>query len=322
MPFDDETFFDDALFYQKRKHGSYRQLELPVRPHVATDTHLHAHLTAHPVHQLAKAMVWNVQFMANVVDIAEDGEEPLLQINGWMGEALALARTYAPAVGVDVADVRMADMRLIVGVHPHNARLYTDELERRLLALAQDARVCAFGEAGLDFYYNHSSQEDQVAMFKRHIRIAKEANLPLCLHIRDAHDLALDILEHEGFPQAGCVLHCFNLDKEVLKPWLEHDVYVGFDGPLTFKKSDDVRSAAAIVPLDRLLTETDAPYMTPEPMRGMECGPAHVIYTLAELERVRGIEGDAERRAFEVQLHQNACRIYGARSRCDEAPEA
>ena len=311
MLFEDEMFFDDAFFHQKRKHGAYRQLELPDRPCIAADTHCHLQLTAHPVAHIARAIVWNVRYLANVVDLVEDGEEPLSSMEGWLDEAFELAKAYAPAVGVDATQLCCPQIRFIVGVHPHNARLYTDQWEARLRELAQDERVCAYGEVGLDFYYDHSPRDTQIAVFRRHIRLAKETGKPLCLHIRDAHEVALEILESEGFPEAGCVLHCFNLSAEVLKPWLEHDVYVGFDGPLTFKKNDDVREAACIVAPDRLLTETDAPFMTPEPMRGMECGPQHVIYTLAELERVRGIESAEDKRAFEEQLLENAQRLYG-----------
>ena len=113
-------------------------------------------------------------------------------------------------------------------------------------------------------------------------------------------------MRDEGFPEAGTLLHCFNLDWDVLKPWVEAGCYVAFGGPLTFKNADEVRDAAARVPANRLLTETDAPYMTPEPMRGMTCGPEHVVFTAERLAEVRGCAPGPERKALLDQLMENA----------------
>ena len=174
---------------------------------------------------------------------------------------------------------------------------------RRRLA---DARVCAVGEIGLDYHYDLSPRDDQRRAFRQQIRLAKECGLPVILHVREAYDEALAIMQEEGWPEAGTLLHCFNRDWETLEPWVRAGCYVAFGGPLTFKKADEVRDAAALVPLDRLLTETDAPYMTPEPMRGMTCGPEHVIFTAARLAEVRGVAPGVERTDFLRQLMQNA----------------
>ena len=124
--------------------------------------------------------------------------------------------------------------------------------------------------------------------------------------MREAHDEAFAIMQDEGWPEAGTLLHCFNRDWETLEPWVRAGSYVAFGGPLTFKKADEVRDAAARVPENRLLTETDAPYMTPEPMRGMTCGPEHVIFTVARLAEVRGCAPGKEREAFLRRLMANA----------------
>ena len=126
------------------------------------------------------------------------------------------------------------------------------------------------------------------------------------LHVREAHDEAFSLMQEEGFPEAGTLLHCFNLDWATLEPWVEAGCHVAFGGPLTFKKADEVREAASKVPLDRLLTETDAPYMTPEPMRGMVCGPDHVLFTAERLAEVRGCAPGPKRAAFLRQLLANA----------------
>ena len=193
-----------------------------------------------------------------------------------------------------------------MGCHPHNARYYDDGLEAELRRLLADPRVAALGEIGLDYHYDFSPRDDQRAAFRRQLRLAKECGLPVALHLREAHDEALAIMRDEGFPEAGTLLHCFNLDWPALEPWIAEGCYVAFGGALTFKASEGTREAAARVPANRLLTETDAPYMAPEPMRGTSCGPAHVVFTAERLAEARGCEPGEERAAFLEQLMQNA----------------
>lgn len=193
-----------------------------------------------------------------------------------------------------------------MGCHPHNAKYYGDSLEAELRERLADPRVAALGEVGLDYHYDFSPRDQQRDAFRRQVRLAKECGLPVILHVREAHDDALAIMREEGWPEAGTLLHCFNLDWATLEPWIEADCYVAFGGPLTFKNADEVRDAAARVPVDRLLTETDAPYMTPEPMRGMTCGPEHVIFTAERLAEVRGCAPGPERKELLEQLMDNA----------------
>ncbi|GAA6487869.1 TatD family hydrolase [Gordonibacter urolithinfaciens] len=200
----------------------------------------------------------------------------------------------------------MPRVRIATGCHPHNAKHYDDALEAVLRERLADPRTAAVGEIGLDFHYDFSPRDDQRSAFRRQLRVAKECGLPVILHVREAHDEALAIMRDEGFPEAGTLLHCFNLDWDVLEPWVEAGCYVAFGGPLTFKKGDDTREAAARVPADRLLTETDAPYMTPEPLRGTVCGPEHVIFTAERLAEVRGCAPGEERAALLRRLLENA----------------
>ena len=167
-------------------------------------------------------------------------------------------------------------------------------------------RVAALGEIGLDYHYDFSPRDDQREAFRRQLRLAKEAGLPVVLHLREAHDEALAIMREEGFPEAGTLLHCFNLDWATLEPWVEEGCYVAFGGALTFKNADDTREAAARVPVNRLLTETDAPYMTPEPMRGMTCLPDHVLFTAERLAEACGRAPGAQREEFLARLMDNA----------------
>ena len=177
-----------------------------------------------------------------------------------------------------------------MGCHPHNAQHYDDALEAVLRERLHDARVSALGEVGLDYHYDLSPREAQREAFRRQIRLAKEAGLPVVLHMREAHDDGFALLSEEGFPEAGTLLHCFHLDAAELARWVDAGCFIAFGGPLTFKKAEEVREAAKLVPADRLLTETDAPYMTPEPLRGTTCGPEHVAFTAAKLADVRGFE--------------------------------
>lgn len=200
-------------------------------------------------------------------------------------------------------------IRIAIGCHPHNAAYYDDALEARLRERLHDENVSAVGEIGLDYHYDLSPREVQRDVFRAQIRLAKEAGLPVCLHMREAHDDGFAILAEEGFPEAGTLLHCFNLDAAEVSRWVDAGCYIAFGGPVTFKKADEVREAVRLVPVDRLLTETDAPYMTPEPLRGALCGPEHVVWTADKLCEVRGADTPEARAALLAQLYANACAL-------------
>ena len=194
-----------------------------------------------------------------------------------------------------------------MGCHPHNAQHYDDALEAVLRERLHDARVSALGEVGLDYHYDLSPRDVQRSAFRRQLALAREAGLPVILHVREAHDDAFAIMAEGGFPEAGTLLHCYNLGPDELRRWLDAGCFVAFGGALTFKRAEEVREAAKLVPLDRLLTETDAPYMAPEPLRGNECGPEYTVFTAEALARVRGADGSPEElEAFLGQLYRNA----------------
>lgn len=141
-------------------------------------------------------------------------------------------------------------MRIAAGLHPHNAKYWGPETEERLRAMLHDKRTSCLGEIGLDYHYDLSPREDQERAFRAQVRIAKEAGLPVMLHIREAHDDALAIMRDEGWPEAGCILHCFTNDWDTLEPWIEAGCSVTFGGALTFNNGDAIRDAAARVPGD------------------------------------------------------------------------
>ncbi len=181
-----------------------------------------------------------------------------------------------------------------VGVHPHEASRYPSLTARELVALADGAKTIAIGETGLDDHYTHSPMEAQETSFRLHIEAARQTGLPLIVHSRSADDATIRILEEEY--QKGAfsgLLHCFSAGEGLARAALEIGFYVSFSGILTFKKAENVRKVAEFCPSQRLLVETDAPFLAPEPHRGKRNEPAFVCHTAARLADLRGISHDA-----------------------------
>jgi TatD DNase family protein len=179
-----------------------------------------------------------------------------------------------------------------IGVHPHDAKLFDDAAEARLLSLfEQSRRVIAWGEIGLDYHYDHSPRDTQREVFKRQLRLARGRNLPVVSHSRDADDDTIAIRRDElsDYPRAG-VLHCFGGGLAMAQAALELGFFISFAGNLTFKKADNLREVAVKLPLDRLLIETDCPYLTPVPFRGKRNEPARVVETARCLAEIHGKE--------------------------------
>lgn len=328
-----DPLFADALFRNKKKKGRFRIVEAPVPSLEApiADTHAHLDLLRDPALALARCAIHGVRFVCAMADVFENEAADYDNLDLWRARAEALIPEVIEATRLALAEtsggadapfrasacaMEVPHLRIAIGCHPHYAKHYDDALEERLLARLRDPRTCAVGEVGLDYHYDFSPREAQREAFRRQIRLAHKTGLPIILHLREAHDEAYDIMAEEGFPEAGVLLHCFNLDWETLAPWAEKGCYAAFGGPLTFKKSDEVREAAARLPLERILTETDAPYMTPEPMRGMECGPEHTVFTAARLAEVRGYAPGEDRKALLTQVYENALALL------DRAPTA
>jgi TatD DNase family protein len=180
-----------------------------------------------------------------------------------------------------------ADVYATVGVHPHDVAAMQESDWPALAELARAPRVVGVGETGLDYYYQHSPREAQQAAYRRFIALAREARLPIVSHVRDAHDDAAEILRDEGAP-AG-VIHCFSGGVAEARAYLDVGQHLSFSGIVTFKTAGNIREAAAFAPLDRILIETDAPYLAPTPHRGRKNEPAFIAETLAALAAVRGM---------------------------------
>ncbi|MDQ3373042.1 MAG: TatD family hydrolase [Acidobacteriota bacterium] len=169
-----------------------------------------------------------------------------------------------------------------VGVHPHDAKTFGDEAERRLIELAKSSqKVIAWGEIGLDFFYEHSAREIQKEVFRRQIIIAREIDLPIIIHSRDADSETVEILMEECTNKnfRGGIMHCFGGTPQMAEKMMNIGFLISFAGNITFKKAENLRESAKVVPLDKLLIETDSPYLAPVPYRGKRNEPAFVVET-------------------------------------------
>jgi TatD DNase family protein len=190
---------------------------------------------------------------------------------------------------VDLAE-KQEGIYAAVGVHPHDAKLFDESAEQRLVGLVrQSTRVIAWGEIGLDYHYDHSPRDVQREIFRRQLRLARELDLPVVIHSRAADDHTMTILREEltVYGRAG-VLHCFGGSLSMAEQAIELGFYISFAGNLTFKKATDLREVAQKLPLDRLMIETDCPYLTPVPYRGRRNEPARVIETARCLAEIHG----------------------------------
>jgi len=177
-----------------------------------------------------------------------------------------------------------------VGFHPHCAKDISDGDLAALKEYAQADKVVAIGETGLDFHYNFSKQDDQKHIFAAQLRIAEELDLPVVVHCRNAFDDTLAILDEFSGRLKDVVFHCYGGTRQQTELLLKRGYYLSFTGIVTFKKTDEVRAAANLVPLDRMMIETDCPYMSPEPVRNKRpCEPAMLIHTARKLAEVHNM---------------------------------
>jgi TatD DNase family protein len=202
---------------------------------------------------------------------------------------------------------RRRDVVATVGIHPHDAASAEPTLEAELAELAEHRRVVAVGEVGLDYHYDHSPRETQKETFRRFIALARRVKKPLVIHTRSAPADTLAILETEAARDVGGVIHCFSEDRAFAARALDLGFYLSFSGILTFKNATSVHDVAAWAPEDRLLVETDSPYLAPIPLRGKKCEPAFVKHTAARLAELR--RSEVERVA--AFTSENAARLFG-----------
>jgi TatD DNase family protein len=202
-----------------------------------------------------------------------------------------------------------ADARIwaAIGIHPHDAGRMDEATFSRIAELARHPRVVAIGETGLDFYYDHSDRDAQARVYARFLRLAAEVEKPVTLHVRDAHAEARAIYEQHADRALGGIVHCFTGTPEDAQAWLALGLHISFSGILTFKSAAPIQAAARLVPADRILVETDCPYLAPVPHRGKRNEPAYVVHTADKLAELRG----ASPEQIAAQTTANAQRLLG-----------
>ena len=216
-----------------------------------------------------------------------------------IGEVVTIGTTLAQSAAIQGVAAAHANVWCTVGIHPHQAAELPVPGAEEIAALATRPKVVGIGESGLDYFYDKAPREVQREGFRRHIRAAQLSGLPLVVHARDADADIQAILEEEH--RAGgpfpFVLHCFSSGRALAEAAVRMGGYVSFSGILTFRNGEAIRAVAADLPGDRLLLETDSPYLAPVPLRGKRCEPAYVVHTAKALAAVRGV-GLSEVEAF------------------------
>jgi TatD DNase family protein len=218
----------------------------------------------------------------------------------------AIGSIDADRLSVEIAE-RSQGVYAAVGVHPHDAKDCDRDRIARLRELARSAKVVAIGESGLDFHYMHSPRDAQEDSLRRHMELAAELGKPIVIHCREAEARLAAIVKETGMPPRGGVIHCFTGDVPAALEFLALEFHISFSGILTFKNAKAIREAAAVLPDDRLMVETDAPYLAPEPYRGKRNEPAFVVRTFDTLAAIR----NAERAALAAHIAANTARLFG-----------
>jgi len=210
--------------------------------------------------------------------------------------ALDVGLTHIITVGIDMEDCKKAlnlaqqqeIISVSVGIHPHDAKSVDNGTYGELKDLAKQERVVAIGEIGLDFYRNLSPQKTQVRCFREQLQLARDVSLPVIIHDREAHREIVDMLQQEKAEEIGGVIHCFSGDWTMAKICMDMGFYISIPGTVTFKASGVYQDLVRDIPLDRLLIETDCPFLSPHPYRGKRNEPAHVRFVAEAIARIKG----------------------------------
>ena len=179
-----------------------------------------------------------------------------------------------------------------VGCHPHDTKYMNDDTMNKFKEMAKSNKVIAIGEIGLDYYYDNSDRDTQKKWFREQIRLAKELDLPYIVHDRDAHEDILNIMKEEHYDGARGILHCYSGSVELSREFIKLGFYISLAGPVTFAKARVSKLVAKEIPFDKLLIETDSPYLTPEPFRGKRNEPKYVRYVAEEIAKIRNVSID------------------------------
>ncbi|MCI5071682.1 TatD family hydrolase [bacterium] len=244
----------------------------PVAPYSIIDSHAHLDQDAFKgdvTGAVARAKQAGVIAMLQII-MGPDKEQ--------IQESLDLAEEYKPF------------MFPTLGIHPHDAKLFNDHALETLNHFFDNHHLYAVGEIGLDYYYENSAKEKQIGCFDQLLNLAQEKNKPICVHTRDAFDDTYALCKnHDIFNRQGGVIHCFSSNKTEARKFLDLGAYISFSGIVTFNKAQDVQEAAKYVPVDRILIETDSPFLAPVPLRGKRNEPAYTVKVLEHIAALKGL---------------------------------
>lgn len=228
------------------------------------DSHAHLEMLEEPEKSIEEAFSNGIKAILTVVDPTENIKRPL-----------ELAEKYE-------------NIWFACGVHPHNAKEFDANIEEKLIELLSHPKCVALGEVGLDFHYNFSNPALQKVVFKSQLDIAARIGLPVIIHTRKAFQETLDILNAKFEHLSGVLFHCFSQGAKEAELILSKSGYISFAGNITYPKAEELRDAAQVVPLEKMLVETDCPFLTPQPVRGKKNKPLFIIHTYELLSRVKG----------------------------------
>ena len=206
---------------------------------------------------------------------------------------------------IDVAN-KYDSVFIALGIHPHSAATYTEEVIAKIEELTSHDKVVAIGETGLDYHYMNSPKEIQIESFQAHIDMATRLNLPFVVHVREADEDMQKILSQSNLNEKPGVIHCFTGNWETAKKYLDLGFFISFSGIVTFRRAYEVREAAKNVPIDRILIETDSPYLAPVPMRGKKNEPAYVKYVAEVVSEIKELDMES----LLAQLSKNTSTLF------------
>lgn len=295
----------------------------PLAPIADTHAHLLSFWGKDPVDALVRAALAGDRMLITLLDPIADGlgvSEFHDRLTGW----IAAARSCLRESSTPDAAAMLDRVHYLCGVHPYGAPDYTNAVHARVEKALDDPLCVGVGEIGLDYHFDHDDDvapaphDVQIACMERQLDLAVRHNVPVELHLRHenddedrtSHTDAYNVLIGTGIPEAGCVLHCFGEDRATMERFTDLGCYIAFGGAATFKRNNDIREAFAVCPLDKILFETDCPYMAPEPIRGLECEPAMIAFTVDALVRDRAARTGEEPEAIAQAAWDNAIRLF------------
>ena len=303
----------EPLVFTKKKR-SY-EAPVPLAPIADTHAHLLNFWSKDPVEALVRAAQAGDQLLITLLDPIADGlDAPTFhnRLTAWLHDSFGVRPQMSQKV------------RYLCGVHPYGAPEYTDAVHAQVEAALDDPLCAGIGEIGLDYHFDYDDDvvpaphNLQIEVMERQLGLAIRRNVPVELHlrndigdeVREAHADAYNVLHTMGIPQAGCILHCFTEDRATMERFVDLGCYIAFGGAATFKRNEGIREAFAACPLDRILFETDCPYMAPEPLRGLECEPAMIAFTVDALVHDRAARTGEDPQVIAQAAWENAVRLF------------